>query len=377
MSIGLSNVKLSASNSHAEYVPKAKKARPSIAEDAIFIAKPKKRVSFEIVNPVKDGAGVKSGSSDRGKEIPLPGSNSNPEELQFLGEGNSNNSGESVPVLGEMKKLDTADVAGLSNRLPVLGENGISAKLTGEQYIGEPTEGYIRMKVDYVPQKDHNWDAPQEEGRQINNHQVPFQLQYDSYGRPRIGFSREPYDFAATKYIELTSEIKFNQNVGKTIEHFKEYFLGNGDSNNKDIKGLFAIGGNDSSSPHEFPPLIGEKEEGEKPKDNTEIKLMSDSSDEREVQDGKIENKKEFEKFFFNGDTKSKEEELKKVFLGKEIYTGNNNEGNTDNESAAEDMFFKSDTYTFNTQSDAGFKTYQYELTSNEKPDTSQFSLKI
>src|SRR3989338_6671100 len=363
MSIGLSNVKLSASNSNSEYTQRVKRARPSIAEDAIFIPKPKKRVSFEAVNPVKGRAGAGSGSSNRGEKIPLPGSSSNSGEVQLLGEGVNNNSG----------NLDKADVSELSNEIPSLGENGISAKLTGEQYVGNPTEGYVRVEVDYDPQKDHSWDAPQEEGRQINNHQVPFQLQYDSYGRPRIGFSREPYDFAATKYIELTSEIKFNQNVGKTIEHFKEYFLGNGDSNNKDIKGLFAIGGNDSSSPHEFPPLIGEKEEGEKPKDNTEIKLMSDSSDEREVQDGKIENKKEFEKFFFNGDTKSKEEELKKVFLGKEIYTGNNNEGNTDNESAAEDMFFKSDTYTFNTQSDAGFKTYQYELTSNEKPDTSQF----
>ena len=368
MSIGLSNVKLSASNSHSEYTQRVKRARPSIAEDAIFIAKPKKRVSFEVVNPIKDGAGAGSGSSDRGEEIPLPGSSSNSGEVQLLGEGGNNNSG----------NLDKADVTGISNKIPALGENGISAKLTGEQYVGNPTEGYVKMEVDYVPEKDHNWDAPQEEGRQINNHQVPFQLQYDSYGRPRIGFSREPYDFAATKYIELTSKIKFNQNVGRTIEHFKQYFLGNGDSNNEDTQALFAIANNDSSNPHDLPPLMGAKEDGKKSKDNAEIKLMGDNSGEGEAQDGKTEDKKEFEKFFFNSDTKSKEEEeLKKVFSGKEISTGNNNEDNTDIESAAENMFFESDTDIYNIQSDAGFKTYQYELTSNEKADTNQFSLKV
>ncbi len=377
MSIGLSNVKLSASNSHSEYTQRVKRARPSIAEDAIFISKPKKRVSFEVVNPVKDGAGAGSGSSNRGKEIPLPGSISNSGEVQLLGEGGNNNSNNNAPVLGEIKKLDTADVAGLSNEIPALGENGISAKLSGEQYVGNPTEGYVKMKVDYNPQKDHSWDAPQEEGRQINNHQVPFQLQYDSYGRPRIGFSREPYDFAATKYIQLTSQIKFNQNVGKTIEHFKQYFLGNGNSNNEDTQALFAIGSNDSSNPHDLPPLMGAKEDGEKSKDNTEIKLMGDNSVERKVQDGKVGDKKEFEKFFFNNDKKSQEEEIKKVFLGKEISTGNNNEENADIESTAENMFFESDTDNFNTPSDSGFKTYQYELTSNEKTDSSQFSLKV
>ena len=367
MSIGLSNVKLSASNSNSEYTQRVKRARPSIAEDAIFIPKPKKRVSFEAVNPVKGGAGAGSGSSNRGEKIPLPGSSSNSGEVQLLGEGVNNNSG----------NLDKADVAELSNEIPSLGENGISAKLTDEQYVGNPTEGYVKMEVDYVPEKDHNWDAPQEEGRQINNHQVPFQLQYDSYGRPRIGFSREPYDFAATKYIQLTSQIKFNQNVGKTIEHFKQYFLGNSDSNNEDTQALFAIGSNDSSNPHDLPPLMGAKEDGEKSKDNTEIKLMGDNSGEGEIQDGKTEDKKEFEKFFFNNDKKSQEEELKKVSLGKEISTGNNNEENADIESAAEDMFFESDTDIFNTPPDSGFKTYQYELTSNEKPDTSQFSLKV
>lgn len=363
MSIGLSNVKLSTSSS--EYVPKVKRARPSIAEDAIFIPKPKKRVSFEAVNPLKGGAGAGSGSSNRGEKIPLPGSSFNSGEVQLLGEGVNNNSG----------NLDKTDVAELSNEIPALGENGISAKLTGEQYVGNPTEGYVKMKVDYVPQKDHSWDAPQEEGRQINNHQVPFQLQYDSYGRPRIGFSREPYDFAATKYIELTSKIKFNQNVGKTIEHFKQYFLGSGDSNNEDTQALFAIGSNDSSNPHDLPPLMGAKEDDEKSKDNTEIKLMGDNSGEGEIRDGKTEDKKEFEKFFFNNDKKSQEEELKKAFLGKEISTGNNEE-NADIESVAEDMFFESDTDNFNTPSDAGFKTHQYELTSSEKTDTSQFSLK-
>ena len=117
MSIGLSNVKLSASNSHSEYTQRVKRARPSIAEDAIFIPKPKKRVSFEAVNPVKGGAGAGSGSSNRGEKIPLPGSSSNSGEVQLLGEGVNNNSG----------NLDKADVSELSNEIPSLGENGISA----------------------------------------------------------------------------------------------------------------------------------------------------------------------------------------------------------------------------------------------------------
>jgi hypothetical protein len=368
MSIGLSNTKLSASNSHFEHTQRVKRARPSIAEDAIFIAKPKKRVSFEVVNPIKSGGG--GVTSGKGREIPLPGNSFNSGEVQLLGDGANNSS----------DNLDNADSPDIPDKLPALGENGISAQLKGEQYAGNPAEGaegYVRMKVDFVPEKDHSWDAPQEEGRQINNHQVPFQLQYDSYGRPRIGFSREPYDFAATKYIELTSKIKFNQNVGKTIEHFKQYFLGNNDSNTEEIKALFAIGGNDSTDPNDLPPLMGAEEDGEKSKDNTEINLMGDSSDESKVQDGRIEDKKEFDKFFFNSDTKSQEEELKKVFLGKEISTGSSNEDNADIESASEDMFFEADTDIFNTLSDAGFKTYQYELTSNEKPDTSQFSLKV
>lgn len=373
MSIGLSNVKLSASNSYSEYTQRVKKARPSIAEDAVFIPKPKKRVSFEAVNSVKSGAG--GAASEKGKEIPLPGGSSNSGEVKLLGDGGNNNSGENAPVLGEMKKLDKADVTGIPDKLPALGKNGISAKLTGEQYAGNPAEGYVRMKVDYIPQKDNSWDAPQEEGRQINNHQVPFQLQYDSYGRPRIGFSREPYDFAATKYIELTSKIKFDQNVGNTIEHFKKYFLGNNDSNAEDMKALFSIGGNDSTNSNDLPPLMGAKEDGEKSKDNPEIKLMGDNSDKKEVTDGKMKDKKEFKKFFFNGDAKSKEEELKKVFLGKEISTGENNEGSADNESTAEDM--SSETDTFNATPTPGYKTHQYELTGSEKSDSSQFSLKV
>lgn len=365
MVIGLSNVKLSVGKSPSEYIQKPKKARPSIAEDAIFIPKPKKRVSFEPVMPIKNRGGGTASAKE--KEIPLPGSNSEAGEVPLPGDGSKSSSGGG----------NNTDVTGIPDKLPALGENGISAKLTAAQYSGEPAEGYVKMEIDYVPEKDRNWDAPQEEGRQINNHQVPFQLQYDSYGRPRIGFSREPYDFAATKYIELTSKIKFNQNVGKTIEHFRKYFLGNNDSNTEDVKALFAIGGNDSSDPHDISPLMGAEGDDEKSKYNAEIKLMSDNSDENDVTGGKIEDKKEFEKFFFNDDKETQEEELKKGFLGKEISTGENNKGDTDIESVSEDMFFESDTDIFNTPPDSGYKTQQYELASNKKPDNSQFSLKV
>jgi hypothetical protein len=352
MGIGLSNVKLSVAKSPSEYISKPKKARPSIAEDAIFIAKPKKRVSFELADPIKDKGGT--ASSLKGKGLPLPGSGSGG-EVKLPGDGSS-------------KPEDTGA------ELAPLGKNGVSAKLTSAQYGGEPTEGYVKMEVDYVPEKDHSWDAPQEEGRQINNHQVPFQLQYDSYGRPRIGFSREPYDFAATKYIQLTSQIKFNQNVGKTKEHFEQYFLGN-NASEEEMKALFAVGSDDSAAkPFDPPPLVGEEEEGENSK-NKEIKLIGDGSDEKEVSDNQVKDKKDSEQFFLDHDNAEMDKEIEKILLGNSISPeeNKNKEDNAAGESASEDISSEENEPSVSS----GFKTAHYESASMGEMDTGQFSVRV
>ncbi|MEK6589877.1 MAG: hypothetical protein AABZ11_04285 [Nitrospinota bacterium] len=352
MGMGLSNVKLSISKSLPKYVPGVKKVRPSIAEDAIFIPKPKKRISFELANSLKERSIVPS--SQGGKEVSLTGNDTEIEEVQFLGDGSTGNSveGDYIPVLGEMKELGKVDVYGIPDKLPALGENGISAKLTLTEYNGEPGEDYVKMKIYFLPEKDFNWDAPQEEGRQINNHEIPFHLQYDSYGRPRIGFSREPYDFAATKYIELTSKIKFNQNLDETKDYFEKYFLGNKDSE-KDREALFTISGND-------------------PEDKEELKLPGDDSKDKEVSDGQIRDKKEFEEIFFNND-KNSEEELEKVLLGKGLLPEKNNEDMNDYES----LSGKDSKESNNSYSNSVSKTRSYELMSNGNTETGQFSLRV
>ncbi len=157
MSLGLTNARLSMGTRQLR-TQKVAPARTSIAEDAKFIPKPRKRVEFKLAG------------------------------------GNGANIG----------------------RGP-LGKNGLTAQFNDSAYRGRPA--IVVMEINANPQKDFSVIATQEEGRQTNRAaQTHYTQQYDSYGRPIIGFSREPYDFAATKYISITSQIKFQENVEKTRE---------------------------------------------------------------------------------------------------------------------------------------------------------------
>jgi hypothetical protein len=169
MGMALTNARLAGGSTH---IQKITPARTSIAEDAIFIPKPYDRADFKIV-----GKGQMP-------EANLPGS------------GNANGS----PAADGNLKMGS------------LGKNGLTASLTKASYSARAN--HVEIEYDYTPEKDFDAIAPQEEGRQTNNAQTThYSQQYDAYGRPRIGFSREPYDFAATKYIHRTSEIRLLENV--------------------------------------------------------------------------------------------------------------------------------------------------------------------
>jgi len=171
MSMSLTNARLTGGTTH---IQKITPARTSIAEDAIFIPKPHKRVEFKIS---ESGKGQTTGAS-------LPGS----------GEATGS------PETGGNLKMGS------------LGKDGITATLTKADYSAR--DNHVEVEYDYNPEKDFDVIAPQEEGRQTNNAQTThYSQQYDAYGRPRIGFSREPYDFAATKFIFTTSEIRLKENV--------------------------------------------------------------------------------------------------------------------------------------------------------------------
>lgn len=157
MSLGLTNARLSVGTRRLR-TQKVAPARTSIAEDAKFIPKPRKRVTFRLMG----GNGANIG---RGR----------------------------------------------------LGKNGLTAQFNDSAYQGRPN--MVVMEIIRNPQKDFSVIVTQEEGRQTNHAaQTHYTQQYDSYGRPIIGFSREPYDFAAAKYISMTSQIKFQENVTKTRE---------------------------------------------------------------------------------------------------------------------------------------------------------------
>lgn len=158
MSIGLTNARLSVVGARRLRTQKVTPARTSIAEDAKFIPKPRKRVHFKLMG------------------------------------GNGSNIGPGY-----------------------LGKFGLTAQFNSSAYSGKPP--IVVMEINRNPQKDYSVIATQEEGRQTNHAaQTHYTQQYDSYGRPIIGFSREPYDFAAAKYISMTSQIKFQENVEKTRE---------------------------------------------------------------------------------------------------------------------------------------------------------------
>ncbi len=186
MGIGLVNQRLAGQGGPTFRV---KPARPSIAEDAKFITKPLDRVSFEIVTGSDTGTPLPGSGSSAGKDIPLPGSG----------------------------KVSPEDINGRNIQYGSLGKDGVTATITRERYGGETPR--VEMTIDHTPEKDFSFTPTQEEGRQTNRaNTTHFSMQYDSYGRPRIGFSREPYDFAATKYIQKTSQIRFEQNVASSKE---------------------------------------------------------------------------------------------------------------------------------------------------------------
>jgi len=181
LEIGLTNAKLSVGKTHELNTQKVTPARTSIAEDAIFIPKPHKRVEFKAVSSQEASV----------QDLKLPGS------------------GGSTDVNGEHIKLGS------------LGKHGLTAEMDASSYRGNGTSPRMEMVINNVPEKDFGVIAGQEEGRQTNHAETThYSQQYDAYGRPRIGFSREPYDFAATKYIVKSSEIKMKSNVAQSQEAF-------------------------------------------------------------------------------------------------------------------------------------------------------------
>lgn len=205
MSIGLPNGKFGSGQSVQRLGLATRKHRvtTSIAEQAIFIPKPHKRVDFKL--SVKSGVTLGSGKP-KNEPIPLPGSKNGP-------------------------KAKVAD----SMSPGQLGPNGLTARFGKAAWSGSPG-GYVEVDVDMTPEKLRNVIATQEEGRQVNHSQIHFTQQYDSYGRPRIGFSREPYDFAATKYISTTSQIAFQSNMAKVHEQYDKYLLNGAGGEEEEVK---------------------------------------------------------------------------------------------------------------------------------------------
>ena len=204
LALGSARLNVTAKGASAPPVQHVKPARTSIAEDAIFIPKPHKRVEFKL-DAGGDTVGLGNGKPNA-NPIPLPGQTAD-------GGG----------VMQPMGAQDpTVTVTGQNIATGTLGEHGLTNEFGKDSYVAPKQT----VKAEYiaVPQKDFSVIAPQEEGRQTNNaKQTYFTQQYDAYGRPRIGFSREPYDFAATKYVSKTSEIKFQENMKATKQAYSKY----------------------------------------------------------------------------------------------------------------------------------------------------------
>jgi hypothetical protein len=192
------------------------KVAPSVAEQAIFIPKPHDRVDFKL----QTNAGA-----DAGQPMPALGQGNAREAVQLL--GSENNSGQATdPASG----LPTGKNIASGN----LGANGLTARFNQAAWKGQPG-GQVVMEIKANPIKETGSKDPiptQEEGRQVNNRQINFTQQYDSYGRPRIGFSREPYDFAATKFVSVTNQIAFQANMAAMHSSYDSYLLsGKGSAN--------------------------------------------------------------------------------------------------------------------------------------------------
>jgi hypothetical protein len=150
--------------------------------------------------------------------MPTLGQGNTREAIQLLGSGNG--SGQATdPASG----MPTGKNIASGN----LGANGLTARFNQSAYKGQPG-GQVVMEIKANPKKEFGSKDPiptQEEGRQVNNKQINFTQQYDSYGRPRIGFSREPYDFAATKFVSVTNQIAFQANMAKMHSSYDSYLL--------------------------------------------------------------------------------------------------------------------------------------------------------
>lgn len=202
MSIGLPNGKVSVGGGvqRLGLVSRAYKVTTSIAEKAIFIPKPYKRVEFKLTtDPQLMGSG-------KSEYAPLPGQGSPGGEVTG----------------GNGSKIAQGNY----------GTNGLTARFNTVAYGGGKSSGSkVTTQVDMTPSKQTDVIATQEEGRQVNRGQTHFTQQYDSYGRPRIGFSREPYDFAATKFVSVTSQIAFQANMANIHEEYKKYLITGKDIN--------------------------------------------------------------------------------------------------------------------------------------------------
>ena len=215
MSMGLPNTKFNAGQpiQRLGVASRQYKVAPSIAEKAIFIPKPHDRVDFKL----KVGAG-----RSEVKPMPSLGQGKAAESVQLLGSGDNSSQSTDHPT-GENIAAGT------------LGVNGVTARFDQSAWGGQPG-GYVAMEINSDPNKQTGLSDPiptQEEGRQVNNRQIHFTQQYDSYGRPRIGFSREPYDFAATKYVSVTSQIAFQANMAQMHDEYDKYLLtGNNPTDN-------------------------------------------------------------------------------------------------------------------------------------------------
>ncbi len=192
-SMGLANNKLVTGQSAQRLglASRKYKVSTSIAEGAIFIPKPHKRVDFKLTAP----------------------------EFKPLGSGGKAPEQAPPPLMG-------ADVgSGKNIASGELGINGLTARLDMQAWQGT-SRGYdVNMEIDSTPDKRSDVIVTQEEGRQVNNRQIHFTQQYDSYGRPRIGFSREPYDFAASKFVSVTSQVAFQENMANIHEQYNQYLI--------------------------------------------------------------------------------------------------------------------------------------------------------
>jgi hypothetical protein len=241
MSLGLPNSKFSASQpmQRLGVTSRQYKVAPSIAEQAIFIPKPHDRVDFKLQ--------VNAGGS-AGTPMPALGQGNAQEAVQLLGSANGPGQG-ADPSSG----LPTGKNIASGN----LGTNGLTARFDQSAWKGQPG-GQVVMQINANPIKDTGAKDPiptQEEGRQVNNRQINFTQQYDSYGRPRIGFSREPYDFAATKYVSVTNQIAFQANMAKMHSEYDKYLLtGNGSPD----KGPQAV----ADSTQQTPPAAAQQQAG-------------------------------------------------------------------------------------------------------------------